>query len=537
MTANTAFAAAQQVKINNQREEIQKKDFPLVSNQKLEITNNFENSGNHPMAQVTSVSQFSDVQPTDWAFGALQSLVERYSCIAGYPNGTYRGNHTLTRYEFAAGLNACLDRINELIATNTESLITKEDLATLQKLQEEFAAELSTLRGRVDTVEAHTAELEANQFSTTTKLQGQVVVALTDVLAGNKINGEEIEDKNTALGARSRLEFVTSFSGKDTLFTRIQASNIKDSELGTPEGKFFFTEGEEEGTNDALLDSLWYKFPLGENTSVIAIANEGDAEDITETINLFDGDGAFGALSRFGTRNPIYYQVNGAGVGISHKFTEALELSLGYLAEDANDPESGDGLFNGPYGLLAQLTIEPSENLEIGLTYINSYKRTTDTGSNAANLNVESPSGVNFTEVPFSSNSYGVEASFRVAPKITLGGWVGYTSNRTLSTLGGRVDRGDFQTWNYAVTLGISDLGKQGNLIGLIFGMEPKVTSSSISELPEDQDTSYHIEGFYQYQLTNNITITPGIIWLTAPDHNSNNNDIVIGAVRTTLSF
>src|SRR4028119_1759412 len=67
------------------------------------------------LGQVTSVSQFSDVQPTDWAFQALQSLVERYGCIAGYPDGTYRGNRALTRYEFAAGVNACLDRVNELI--------------------------------------------------------------------------------------------------------------------------------------------------------------------------------------------------------------------------------------------------------------------------------------------------------------------------------------------------------------------------------------------------------------------------------------
>ncbi len=65
------------------------------------------------IGQVTSVSQFSDVQPTDWAFQALQSLVERYGCIAGYPNGTYRGNRALTRYEFAAGLNACLEWGNQ----------------------------------------------------------------------------------------------------------------------------------------------------------------------------------------------------------------------------------------------------------------------------------------------------------------------------------------------------------------------------------------------------------------------------------------
>lgn len=125
------------------------------------------------LAQVTSVSQLSDVQPTDWAFQALQSLVERYGCIAGYPDGTYRGNRALTRYEFAAGLNACLDRVNELIATATADTVTKEDLATLQRLQEEFSAELTTLRGRVDALEARSAELEANQFSTTTKLTGK----------------------------------------------------------------------------------------------------------------------------------------------------------------------------------------------------------------------------------------------------------------------------------------------------------------------------------------------------------------------------
>ena len=107
--------------------------------------------------QVTSVSQLSDVQPTDWAFQALQSLVERYGCIAGYPDSTYKGNRAMTRFEFAAGLNACLDRITELIAVATSNLVTREDLAILQRLQEEFGAELAVLRGRVDSLEARTA--------------------------------------------------------------------------------------------------------------------------------------------------------------------------------------------------------------------------------------------------------------------------------------------------------------------------------------------------------------------------------------------
>jgi ubiquinone biosynthesis protein UbiJ len=128
------------------------------------------------MNQVTSVSQLSDVRSTDWAFQALQSLVERYGCIAGYPDGTYRGNRALTRYEFAAGLNACLDQVTKLIGSSTANIVTQEDLAVLQRLQEEFAAELASLRGRVDALEARTSELEANQFSTTTTLNGETRV-------------------------------------------------------------------------------------------------------------------------------------------------------------------------------------------------------------------------------------------------------------------------------------------------------------------------------------------------------------------------
>ncbi|MEH2400214.1 iron uptake porin [Nostoc sp.] len=481
------------------------------------------------MAQVTSVSQFSDVQPTDWAFQALQSLVERYGCIAGYPNSTYRGNRALTRYEFAAGLNACLDRVNELIATATGDLVNKQDLATLQKLQEDFSAELATLRGRVDAVEARAAELEANRFSTTTKLQGEVIAVASDVLSGNTVNGAEITDKNTTLGLRARIELVTSFTGKDTLFTRIQADNILSPNIGTPEGNLFFAG---DGTTNAFIDALYYKFPLGERTQVTALANAAAADDITSTVNLFDGDGSFGALSTFGTRNPIYGLMAGAGLAVTHEFSDKLALSLGYLSGTANDPTLNNGLFNGSYGALAQLTVKPSDRISFGLTYINSYNQPLLTGSNAATLAPLDLDGDGALDSRFSSNSYGVEASIGITDNIVLGGWAGYTNSRTLNG-----NRGDVDIWNYAVTLGFPDLGKQGNLAGIIAGVEPRVTSSNVPGLDRDADTSYHLEAFYQYKLTDNITITPGVIWLTSPDHNNDNDDVVIGALRTTFSF
>ncbi|CDN16661.1 Zinc-regulated outer membrane porin [Richelia intracellularis] len=364
-----------------------------------------------------------------------------------------------------------------------------------------------------------------------------MVAAVTDVFSGDTNNSD-----NTTFAARTRIELVTSFTGKDTLFTRLESNNILGPDIGTPEGSLSFAG--EDGNNNIALDALYYQFPLGEKTQVIAIANAGAADDFADTVNIFDGDAGAGSLSNFGTRNPIYYHMDGAGLGITHQFGDKIELSLGYLANSSNDPSDGNSLFNGGYGALAQVAFKPSERFTLGLTYINAYNQELGTGSNRANPRTflgefvqnatNNPNGVS---VPVSSNSHGVQASYKVSDKFVLGGWVGYTNARNLSSRGGLIDRGDVDIWNWAVTLGFPDLGKEGNLAGIIVGMEPKVTDSSVNQIAEDDDTSLHIEAFYQYQLTDNIAITPGVIWLTAPDHNSNNDDVVIGVLRTTFSF
>jgi len=534
-----------------QPEEISQSTPPIAQPQAqsnlLEQINQYSAEDSENAAgQVTSVSQLSDVRPTDWAFQALQSLVERYGCIAGYPDGTFRGNRAMTRYEFAAGLNACLDKVTELIRGGTGNLATKEDLASMQRLQEEFAAELATLRGRVDALEARTSELEANQFSTTTKLNGEVVFALTGIAAGDDAEGREA-DTTTAFGSRVRLNFDTSFSGQDLLRARLQVLNLgsfSTNNTKTAEGELRFNAGPfGEASNTVALDALLYQFPLGKNTTVILEANAGAADDFTNTVNpYFDGDGGSGALSNFGTRNPIYYLTGGSGIALRHQFGEKLELSLGYLAGNAASPTRGNGLFNGSYGALAQLTFKPSDSFAIGLTYVNSYNFVTGTGSNASNFPARLGSfGITSdSNLPVSSNSYGAQASLKLGRRIAIGGWAGYTNQRILSNLGtptGSVQRGDQKIWNWAATLAFPDLLKEGNVAGILVGMEPRVTSSTNRTLPEDKDTSLHIEGFYQFKLSDNISITPGVIWLTAPDHNNDNSDLVIGVVRTTFTF
>jgi hypothetical protein len=544
-----------------------------------EITPVTQLSETDTMSQVTSVSQFSDVQPTDWAFQALQSLVERYGCIAGYPNGTYRGNRAMTRYEFAAGLNACLDRVNELIATATADLVTKEDLATLQRLQEEFSAELATLRGRVDTLEAKTAELESNQFSTTTKLLGEAIFVLSDSFGDNAAisaatlrsnpNAPDRElDSNTTLSERIRLNFLSSFTGKDQLQIRLQAGNIiannnpniGNASTGTNMTRLIF---ENDTGDNVQAEKVNYAFNLSDAIRVKVDANNGE---FWENINSFSplfASTSLGAISRYGRFSPIYRQgQGGAGATISFNPNGAISASVGYLAggrnNRASNPLDRDGLFDGNYAALAQIAFQPSKAFNVGLTYARTYQNGVSTvngvtsGSGVSMFEATGSSIANnpFGSVATSANHYGVEASFRLTPKLLLNGWYGYTdaeaqntANSTVTGVPITVSSGDSATFNYwGASLGLQDIGTKGSVLGFIFGQPPRTTSNDANVTSNgrglrDTDTSYHLEGLYKFRLNDYIAITPGLLVILNPEHNDRNDTIYVGTVRTTFSF
>ena len=506
----------------------------------IDQVNRYSNEGNqsNSQSQVTSVSQFSDVQPTDWAFQALQSLVERYGCIAGYPNATYRGNRALTRYEFAAGLNACLDRVNELIATATADLVTKQDLATLQRLQEEFSAELATLRGRVDSLEARTAELEANQFSTTTKLVGEAIFGVTDVFGGNNGN-----NNNTVFQDRVRLDLQTSFTGRDVLHTRLAAGNAQSFALnGTnvgAEGTQTFQVGNT-GSNAVTIDRLTYEAPIG--PANVYIAASGGQHSHYAAVNnpyFFDKtDGGNGALSTFASESPIYRIGRGAGIALNVPLGKGggilgnSSITAGYLASQANDPGLNTGLTNGDYAALGQLNFSVGDRVALAATYVHGYNAaggslfnstSTTNGTFAVGTN-QANNLINAS----SSNSYGVEAAFRPSDKLSVSGFVSYHE------VTGFGANDDFNAWSYGLGVALPDLGKKGNVLGIFAGAEPY----SLNRVGfTGNNIPYHFEGFYKYRVSDNISITPGVIWLTSPGQSSANDDAIIGTLRTTFTF
>ena len=536
---------------------------------------------NDDLAQVTSVSQLSDVQPTDWAFSALQSLVERYGCVAGYPNGTFRGNRAMTRYEFAAGLNACLDRINELIATSTADLVQKEDLLPIQRLQEEFTAELATLRGRVDAVENRAEILESQQFSTTTKLSGEAIFAITDVLSGDSDPfGVGVPRNSTIFANRVRLNLVSSFTGQDELKIRLQAGSTPHPQraggfrygadpfiasLGsrqtTPEGGQTFNQEFPDQAGSVELGTVSYKFPVSKKLRATVFANRGEHVDYLPNVfsTFNDEDGGSGSLSTFAQYSPIYRIVSqGAGLGLNYELSSGINLTLGYLAPNAESPENltpdssngttAGGLFNGRYSALAQLTIQPSRNLAFGLTYLNGYTAGTPTFLNDVGTISANSSSLISDNARREINAYGVAGLWRVSPKFAVNSWFMYTNQQGRSA---GTENESADVYSYAIALAFPDLGKNGNLGGIVVGVPPYATRSGIipfyrpflggasdvvSAIP-NRTTPLHLEAFYKYQLNDNISITPGVIWLVAPNQTSNNPDVVVGTVRTTFSF
>ncbi|MBD2205865.1 carbohydrate porin [Calothrix sp. FACHB-1219] len=477
----------------------------------------------HQLSKITSVSQLSNVKANSWAWQTLANLSQKYNC-PGFEN--FANNQTLSRYEFAAKLNACILQINEMSASGKLDKMNREDLAIIQKLQAKFAAELVTFKQKLDLLDNKVTGLEAQQFSPNIKLEGEVIFAVTGVAGGKKANSNTKEiNENLVLSDRFRLSLETSFTGKDRLQLRLQGRNTPElADVTNTQMANLGFDGDDD--NEIEIDELDYKFALGKETRVTLYATGGGLGDFVPSVNSLFSSSGEGSISTFGKENPIRRQSGGAGIGISHNFHDSLNLSLGYISNDAADPERG--LFASPYGAIAQITLEPSKTTAISLTYTHSYN------------NVGTGTGSELTSDPFSdkadaitANSFGAEAAWQLNSTITLGGRVGFihaqaedlpaTPNAIIST--------------WALMLALRDIGTKGSFAGFIVGQPPKVTYNSFGNAFEDKDTSLHLEAFYKFKISDNVSITPGLFVITNPEHSNGNDDIFVGTVRTTFSF
>jgi hypothetical protein len=469
--------------------------------------------------QVTSITQFSDVKPTDWAYQALSNLIERYGCVAGYPNGTYRGERAMTRYEAAALLNACLDRITE---------VTDE----LKRLMKEFEKELAVLKGRVDGLEAKVGELEATQFSTTTKLKG----IATFVLGANSFGGSnttlanayKADEGATTFNYDVRLNFDTSFTGKDLLRTTLRAGNFADSAFGSAtaygstdgavggvsalnnlEVAFQEEMGNADGGDVVAINRLFYQFPVGDNITVTVGAKVRQDDMLAMWPSVYPADTVLDIFTYAGA--PGTYNLNlGAGAGVWYE-KNGFSFSLNYVAAngDVGAPEVGGiGTSGSQETFTAQLGYA-GDNAGIAFAY--NYSNGVASG-NGTILNQFLGAAAN------STNSFGVSGYWQPSTS----GWVpSISTGWGINGYNGQDDAFGFdgpQSQSWYVGLQWDDAFIKGNALGMAVGQATFVTRYNDNSNNTPNDGNYAWEWWYKFQVTDNISVTPAIFYLSQLD-------------------
>jgi Carbohydrate-selective porin, OprB family/S-layer homology domain len=344
-----------------------------------------------PMAQVMTVIQLKDVRPSDWAFQALQTLVERYGVVVGYPDGTFRGDRIMTRNEFAAGLAAVFTALEERLLLNPRDGTARNDLATIRRLQTAYGTASADLSKRMTDLEERNTQLEDNNFSATTKFNVQSLHILTD---GN--------GSASRLIYRTRLDLVTSFDGRDRLVTQLQGGNNQSDAVTIAQ-----TRDQQLnllGTNGVIADGggidgvgvlpnlqvrkLYYQFAPTAKLQV-AVGTALPPSDFIDR-NTFANQSGLNFVSSFFTNNPLIIQnqidrPGGAGGAVSWQFQDNFTLRALYTAADANDPTQG--LFNNR----KQASLEAEYILKNRLTLRLQYTNAAINGSaiNAGGINAE----------------------------------------------------------------------------------------------------------------------------------------------------
>lgn len=462
--------------------------------------------------QQTSVSELSDVQPTDWAYQALKSLVEKYGVISGYSDGTFGGNRPMSRYEFAVALAATLSKVEDIIADRMSDRFIQEDMIVLRRLQKEFRSALDDLQQRVDNLEARNSELQAHQFSTTTKLHGEAIIALTDGT-----------DANKTVVSRSRLTLSTSFNQQDVLVTQLEAGNNggdaislaqqqEENLLGTTG---FIANGGGldyvEVDSDLRLRRLHYTFRPSQDVAVTVGAKMLSRDFIDH--NKYANNEAVDFSSSFFLNNPLIVQNQidrngGAGAAVQWNPGDGqFTVRSLYIAADADQPDftsTQGGLFGDRYQASVEVEYLPSDQLALRLQYTNAL--------------------INNTHI----NAFGVNAECSLNRNAGIFGRFGFGNYNGYNTA---INEDlDLHPVTWAVGVGFRNLLLPGTVAGIAIG-QPFVSE----DLGNATQTNF--EAFYNLQLSDNLSITPTFSLVTNADNDSSNGTIWQTTLRSVFSF
>ena len=301
---------------------------------------------------------FSDVTPNDWAYQAVSQLAAE-GVVEGYPDGTFKGQQNITRYEMAQMVARAMVKQDQLNA---------EQQAQLNRLADEFSNELNSLGVRVSNLEnrignvkltgdarvRYMDESDDDYFDMRVRLQANAKVADNTTVTALISSGDfgfdsDTEDPDLTLdnlyiehgfndnfGAKAgRYDLTLGATGVfyDDTFDGVEVDFGKDVNLAVGYGymKAFTDEAKEHGF-DGKTPSAWFVQAGTDLTDGLGVAafylNAQDAK-------LENGVDQTGA--------PVFEEddLEFWGAGLNYQFNDALQLRGDYVRNTKvyNDPE------------------------------------------------------------------------------------------------------------------------------------------------------------------------------------------------------
>ncbi|MEL6164368.1 MAG: iron uptake porin, partial [Cyanobacteria bacterium J06628_3] len=340
----------------------------------------------------------------------------------------------------------------------------------------------------------------------------------------------DVEDETT-FGYRTRLNISSSFTGNDKLRIQLEEKNL--GTYGNDRTGTEMTRIDKEDSNFSYnnlgISKLNYDFKPSKNINASVWATGAGMDD------FLDADKAKVQTTRFAKRNPLIHRsaYEDQGIGATIKFNKNANLQLGYTVDGGNNvgdstaASAGQGLF-GRYSAGVQANFKVS-GVKLAASYVNSY----GTGENFSN-GTGSALASQIGSDKVSTDAWGVQASTKLGKKTKIGAWYGNsTSNDKLSA-------DEITLENWAVFASIKDFAKKGNVLGVTFGMPPKVTGASGTSTTDNaslKGTSYLLDVTYRHKVTDRLSIQPGFFAVFNPEHNSDNDTIYGAVLNTTFKF
>ena len=466
---------------------------------------NLESVQEYSIAQGATIRDFSDVYPTDWAYQALAKLVDTYGCVSGFPDGTFRGNQPMTRFEVAAVLNSCLDSISGKMDMMGEEMkmSAMEDMDTLERLMASFEEELITLKGSMDGLDAKVSELEDNQFSTTTKASFKISTDFVYFASEDLKDARSVAEDNSGLSMSSSAEikFATSFTGSDKLTFKLKGDVIssEDHYLGSN-----FYDIADSGSTNVKFTGFTYETGLdlgGMSANLVLGTDYADFDGVVGLDTYYGGGGYDGyGPSDFGD----------AGIGFNVDLISSdagtLTASASYAVSDEMKSLSSQmgklGIFGEDTGRSGVLALSWEGALFGGndALFTVAYQDIQLMGSDENTSFFHLVSGAYLTDtISFSSSwSWGNE--------------------------------GDTDSAQWMIALNMDDAIFPDNSAGIAYGTPMFFTD------PEQKDVMHVLEFYYTFSINDNFEIPVYLDFISNVNHMKDTDAFAI-AIRPTLTF